>query len=170
MRQKCGMIQALRPCSTMTSIGWHADARSVTGISSGHWRMSTTACALAARCSIVEDVKSNRQMCGPRSSEDSAGPNTELADLHSSPHRTQTQAGGNIRSVNRLTIFDAQATVTLRNRLARSVQRLPLMRGSEVRYASCRCLAWLTFLTHPDGAPRDDVQSLGSPRGSPQMN
>jgi len=39
-----------------------------------------------------------------------------------------------------------------------------------MRYASCRCLAWLTFLTHPNGALRDDVQPLGSPRGSPQMN
>ena len=40
---------------------------------------------------------------------------------------------------------------------------LPLVRSSEVRHASCRCLAWLTFLAHSSSALRDDVQPLGSP-------
>jgi hypothetical protein len=35
-------------------------------------------------------IKSNRQDLWIKISEDSAGPNTELADLYSSPHRTQT--------------------------------------------------------------------------------
>ena len=62
--------------------------------------------------------------------------------------------------------LDARAMVTLRNWLA-GVSSDYHSCGSEVRHASCRCLAWLTFLTHPKSALRDDVQPLGSPRGSP---
>src|ERR1700733_6954341 len=47
---KCDLIQSPRapsPCSTIVSIAWRAEARSVTAISSGHSKMSVTAWARA---------------------------------------------------------------------------------------------------------------------------